>query len=148
MSGVVLDIVRGPDAGRKFPTDVGHYRVLGRAYGVLGGTAIVSSGERRRLDVEDQQRMSEHLKDRGAGGKVGARASVDNFERKDDLDLERHLRQRPARDRVGARPGRPAPHRRDAHRDPLHLSSGIAPALVRVAETTDGSSSARSPPAC
>lgn len=87
MSGVVLDIVRGPDAGRQFPTDVGHYRVLGRAYGVLGGTAVVSSGERRRLDVEDQQRMSEHLKDRGADGKVGARASVDNFERKDDLDL-------------------------------------------------------------
>jgi hypothetical protein len=88
MAGVVLDVVRGPDAGRKFPIGVGHYRVLGRAYGVMGGTAVVSQGERRRLDVEDQRKVAEHLKERGAlHGKVGARASVDNFEREDDLDL-------------------------------------------------------------
>lgn len=87
MSGIVLDIVRGPDAGRKFPIPVGYYRVLGRAYGVLGGTAVVSSGERRRLDAEDQRKVSQHLSDREAEGKVGARASVDNFEREDDLDL-------------------------------------------------------------
>lgn len=86
--GVTLEVVRGPDAGRKFPIAVGHYRVIGRAYGVLGGTAIVSQGERRRLDVEDQRRMSKHLEERGSvAGKAGARGKVDNFQREDDLDL-------------------------------------------------------------
>ena len=56
-AGVTLEVVRGPDAGRKFPIAVGCYRVIGRAYGVMGGTAVVSQGERRRLDVEDQRRI-------------------------------------------------------------------------------------------
>lgn len=86
--GITLEVVRGPDAGRRFPIGVGCYRVIGRAYGVMGGTAVVSQGERRRLDVEDQRRMSEHLKERGsASDKVGARDKVDNFQREDDLDL-------------------------------------------------------------
>lgn len=86
--GVTLEVVRGPDAGRRFPIPVGHYRVIGRAHGVTGGTAVVSQGERRRLDVEDQRRMSEYLKERGAlAGKVGARDQVDNFQRDDDMDL-------------------------------------------------------------
>lgn len=86
--GVTLEVVRGPDAGRRFPIAVGHYRVIGRAHGVTGGTAVVSQGERRRLDVEDQRRMSEYLKERGAlAGKVGARDQVDNFQRDDDMDL-------------------------------------------------------------
>jgi hypothetical protein len=87
MSGIVLDVIRGPDAGRKFPIEVGHYRVLGRAYGVMGGTAVVTQGERRRLDVEDQRVITEHLQNRAAPGKVGARAEAENFERDDDLDM-------------------------------------------------------------
>ncbi len=87
-AGVTLEVVRGPDAGRKFPIAVGSYRVIGRAYGVMGGTAVVSQGERRRLDVEDQRRIQAHLEERGsAAGKVGARDKVDNFQREDDLDL-------------------------------------------------------------
>lgn len=86
--GITLEVVRGPDAGRRFPIGVGSYRVIGRAYGVMGGTAVVSQGERRRLDVEDQRRVSAHLKERGlAADKVGARDQVDNFQREDDLDL-------------------------------------------------------------
>lgn len=88
MSGISLEVVRGPDAGRRFPIPVGHYRAIGRAHGVMGGTAVVSQGERRRLDAEDQRRIGEHLKERGATpGKVGARDRVDSFERENDLDL-------------------------------------------------------------
>jgi hypothetical protein len=88
VAGISLEVVRGPDAGRRFPIPIGHYRVLGRSHGVSGGTAVVSQGERRRLDSEDQRRISEHLKERGAtAGKAGARDRVDSFERQDDLDL-------------------------------------------------------------
>jgi hypothetical protein len=87
MKGVVLEIVRGPDAGRKFTLEVGHYRVIGRAYGVMGGTAMISQGERRRLDAEDQRVVSDHLRRRASPNKPGARAEVSSFIRDDDVDL-------------------------------------------------------------
>lgn len=85
--GVVLEIVRGPDAGRRFTLEVGHYRVIGRAYGVMGGTAMISQGERRRLDAEDQRVVTDHLRRRASPGKPGARAEVASFHRDDDIDL-------------------------------------------------------------
>lgn len=86
--GITLEVVRGPDAGRSFPIGVGSYRVIGRAFGAVGGTAVVSQGERRRLDVEDQRRMNAHLEERrSAADKVGARDKIDHFQREDDLDL-------------------------------------------------------------
>lgn len=86
--GITLEVVRGPDAGRKFPIGVGSYRVIGRAFGVMGRTAVVPQGERRRLDVEDQRRMNAHLQERRhAGNKAGARDKVDSFQREDDVDL-------------------------------------------------------------
>jgi len=81
-----LIIVKGPDAGRRFRLSVGSFRVVGRAYG-LGGTAMMSQGERRRLDAEDQRRVTEHLMQRANMTRPGARATVDNFERDDDIDL-------------------------------------------------------------
>lgn len=87
MKGVVLEIVRGPDAGRRFVMEVGHYRVIGRAYGVMGGTAMISQGERRRLDAEDQRVVSDHLARRANPGRPGARAEVSSFVRDDDIDL-------------------------------------------------------------
>jgi hypothetical protein len=87
MSGVTLEVVRGPDAGRKFRIDVGHYRVIGRTYGALGGTAVVSQGERRRLDAEDQRVIAEHLEKREAKGLKGARKEVDAFDRDEDVEL-------------------------------------------------------------
>ena len=86
MKGVVLQVMRGPDAGRKFTLEVGHYRVIGRAYGIMGGTAMISQGERRRLDSEDQRVVSDHLR-RRAPNKPGARAEVSSFVRDDDIDL-------------------------------------------------------------
>ena len=84
---MTLEVVKGPDAGRRFPIAVGHYRVIGRAFGMLGGTAVVSTGERRRLDVEDQRIAADHLEGRAAPGKVGARSAVASFTRDDDIDL-------------------------------------------------------------
>ena len=88
MKSVVLTVVQGPDAGRTFPIEVGHYRVLGRAHGVMGGTAMIPQGERRRLDVEDSRMVSDHLSRRIAllGG-AGARAEVASFQRDEDIDL-------------------------------------------------------------
>lgn len=87
MKGVTLEVIRGPDSGRRFPIFVGHYRVIGRAFGMLGGTAVVPTGERRRLDVEDQRVMREHLSQRATPGKVGARSEVSSFTRDEDIDL-------------------------------------------------------------
>ena len=87
MQGVTLQVVHGPDAGRKFGIELGHYRVIGRMYGTMGGTAVVSQGERRRLDAEDQRLIAEHLKKRQATGLKGARNEVDAFERDQDIEL-------------------------------------------------------------
>ena len=87
MKSTILEVVKGPDAGRQFRMEVGHYRVIGRAYGMMGGTAMISQGERRRLDAEDQRLIVEHLKRRASPGKTGARAEVSSFIRDDDLDL-------------------------------------------------------------
>lgn len=87
MSGVVLEIQKGPDAGRRFRLEVGHYRVVGRTYGAMGGTAMIPAGERRRLDVEAQRVAAEHLKSRPAPSRPGARAEVASFTRDEDIDL-------------------------------------------------------------
>lgn len=87
MKGIVLVVVQGPDAGRRFPIGVGCYRVIGRLEGVLGGTAIVSHGEQRRLEREDQRLVAEHLRKRAAPGLIGARHEVAAFVREEDLEL-------------------------------------------------------------
>ena len=87
MKGIVLVVVQGPDAGRRFPIHVGQYRVVGRQEGVLGGTAIVPHGEQRRLEREDQRLVTEHLRKRAAPGLAGARNEVAAFERAEDLEL-------------------------------------------------------------
>ena len=87
MSGLLLAVVKGPDAGRTFPIRVGRYRVVGRALGMDGGTALMSTGERRRLDVEDHRVLGEHLAKRHASGRVGARAEA-AFDREPDVDLQ------------------------------------------------------------
>lgn len=87
MKGIVLVVVQGPDAGRRFVIEVGQYRVLGRQEGVLGGTAIVPHGEQRRLEREDQRLVGEHLRKRAAPGLLGARNEVAAFERAEDVEL-------------------------------------------------------------
>ena len=87
MKSTTLEVVKGPDEGRQFQMELGHYRVIGRAYGMMGGTAMISQGERRRLDAEDQRLIVEHLKRRAGPEKVGARAEVSSFIRDDDVDL-------------------------------------------------------------
>ena len=82
---IQLEVVSGPDTGRSFRVEVGSYRVIGRAYG-MGGTAMISQGERRRLDAEDQRVARQHLQTR-APGRAGAREDVDDFVRADDIDL-------------------------------------------------------------
>jgi pSer/pThr/pTyr-binding forkhead associated (FHA) protein len=86
-SGILLEITRGPDAGRKFRLDVGHYRVIGRAYGMGGGTAMMPFGERRRLDAEDQRLVVERLRERATPALPGARTDVASFTRDEDIDL-------------------------------------------------------------
>jgi hypothetical protein len=88
MPELMIVVVKGPAAGRSFPLQVGHYRVIGRSIELMGGTAVVSQGERRRLEREDQRLMGEHLRRRAApGGKAGARSEVASFVRDSDLDL-------------------------------------------------------------
>jgi hypothetical protein len=70
-----------------FPLAVGEYRVVGRQDGILGGTAVVPHGEQRRLEREDQKRISDHLRRRAAPGLLGARGEVAAFERALDVDL-------------------------------------------------------------
>jgi hypothetical protein len=85
--GIVLVVVNGPDSGREVPVPVGCYRVLGRADGLDGGTAVVPYGEQRRLEREDHKRMADHLRARAGPGLLGARSEVAAFERAADLDL-------------------------------------------------------------
>jgi len=85
--GILLEITRGPDAGRKFTVELGHYRVVGRAYGMGGGTAMMPFGERRRLDAEDQRVVAALLKERAGADKKGARTDVASFVRDEDIDL-------------------------------------------------------------
>lgn len=86
---VVLEVVEGADMGRRFVVPVGAYRVIGRAYGASGGTAIVSRGEHRRLDTEDQRRVGEHLaKRRADDAQLGARERMEHFVREEDIDLD------------------------------------------------------------
>ncbi len=87
MKGIVLVVVQGPDAGRRFAIAVGHYRVIARQEGMFGGTAIVSHGEQRRLEREDQRMVAEHLRARAAPGLIGARNEVAAFTRDEDLEL-------------------------------------------------------------
>lgn len=87
MPDLLIVVVKGPAAGRSIPLGVGHYRVLGRSIDLMGGTAVVSQGERRRLEREDQRLMSEHLQRRATPGKVGARSEIASFIRDSDLDL-------------------------------------------------------------
>jgi hypothetical protein len=87
VKGIVLVVVKGPDTGRVFPISVGAYRVVGRADGVGGGTAVVPYGEQRRLEREDHKRMADHLRARAAPGLMGARGEVSAFERAADVDL-------------------------------------------------------------
>lgn len=84
---LILDAIKGPDAGRSFELPMGCYRVIGRSFALAGGTAIVPSGERRRLDAEDQRLISLHLQRRAKPGVAGARADVASFDRGDDIDL-------------------------------------------------------------
>jgi len=88
MQSVTLKVVQGPDAGRSFRIDVGSYRVIGRSFGAMGGTAMISQGERRRLDAEDQRKVQALLTKRGAElENKGARAEVSSFARQEDIDL-------------------------------------------------------------
>ncbi|MFZ9887387.1 MAG: FHA domain-containing protein [Myxococcota bacterium] len=89
MNEVVLEVLEGADAGRRFVIPVGTYRVIGRAYGASGGTTIVSRGEHRRLDSEDQRRVGEHLAyRRGDRDQLGARGRMEHFVREGDIDLD------------------------------------------------------------
>lgn len=87
MAEIELYVSAGPDAGRSFSLQRGSFRVVGRAYGNLTGTAMIPQGERRRLDAEDQRLMTEHLKRRANLTRPGARPAVDEFTRAEDIDL-------------------------------------------------------------
>ncbi len=91
MATLSLVVVMGPDSGRSCAVAVGQSRVLGRAIGMGGGTAVVPTGERRRLQVEDQRLLGEHLRNRaspdGAPGRAGARGEEGSFAREPDFDL-------------------------------------------------------------
>lgn len=88
VKGIVLLVVKGPDSGREFPIGLGSYRVVGRADGMGGGTAVVPYGEQRRLEREDHHRMAAHLRARAAPGLHGARGEVAAFTRAGDVELE------------------------------------------------------------
>lgn len=88
VKGIVLLVVKGPDTGRETPIAVGSYRVVGRADGLGGGTAVVPWGEQRRLEREDHKRMADHLRARATPGLLGARSEVAAFERGPDLELD------------------------------------------------------------
>lgn len=87
MDGLCLEIVRGAEVGRTFELALGQCRVVGRAFDAGGQTVIMSAGERRRLDVEDQRLVEAHLARRAAPGKSGARAAVDSFSRETDIEI-------------------------------------------------------------
>lgn len=87
MRVLCLEIIRGAEVGRSFELTLGQCRILGRAFDASGQTVILSDGERRRLDVEDQRLVTEHLALRAAPGNAGARAAVESFVRESDIEI-------------------------------------------------------------
>lgn len=87
MDELCLEIIRGAEVGKSFELALGQCRVIGRAFDAAGQTVIMSAGERRRLDVEDQRLVEEHLARRASPGKSGARAAVESFSRETDIEI-------------------------------------------------------------